>query len=91
MNLECLLKKKALLTQFLINIDLNTRRFRGDGYEKISTRVGLCRSKSLPCQEDTHEIIHLWYLSEGNNVIAGNNARFSEKVLVREIFARWCS
>ena len=29
-------------------------------------------------------------VSEGNNAIAGNNARFSEKVLVREIFARWC-
>ena len=30
-------------------------------------------------------------LSEGNNAIVGNNARFPEKVLVRELFARWCS
>ena len=30
-------------------------------------------------------------VSEGNNAIAGNNAKFLEKVLMREIFARWCS
>ena len=41
--------------------------------------------------EFSKELVISIKVSEGNNAIAGNNARFSEKVLVREIFAGWCS